>query len=295
MTLASGIPFTVSWPNMQPGLFPAPGTITGAPAVWDNNYGRPARQLQYSVGLQRQIFTNLVVEGSYVGNRGNWWQANNLVDYNALTPEYLASKGLDITNAADRAILISQVQQAGAGRFRNQLPYAGFSGANSVAQSLRPFPQFGSLLGFGAPLGKTWYDSFQMKVTKRFSHGLDFTYTYTYQKELTLGAESETGGGQVNDIFNRNTNKTISGFSRPQVSVLASQLHDPGPQRQSVALLTRLRDWNASGPCCSTPAALPIRVPELHQQSGQHASSQHLGGARTRPASVPSGLELQVL
>ena len=266
MTLAAGIPFTVSWPNMQPGLYPAPGTITGAPAVWDNNYGRPARQLQYSVGLQRQIFANLVVEGSYVGNRGNWWQANNLVDYNALTPAYLASKGLDITNAADRAILISQVQQAGAGRFRNQLPYAGFSGANSVAQSLRPFPQFGSLLGFGAPLGKTWYDSFQLKVTKRFSHGLDFTYTYTYQKELTLGAESETGGGQVNDIFNRNTNKTISGFSRPQVSVLAINYTIPA-FKGNRWLSYAARDWTF-GTVLQYASGLPIRVPNSTSNLG---------------------------
>ncbi|MEO8098696.1 MAG: TonB-dependent receptor [Acidobacteriota bacterium] len=259
MILTNGIPFTATWPNLSPGVFPAPGTITGAPAVWDNNYGRPARQHQYSIGLQREILANLVVEGSYVGNRGNWWRATNLIDYNALSTGFLTSKGLDMTNAADRTILISQVQAAGAARFRNLLPYSGFSGANSVAQSLRPFPQFGSLPGFGSPLGKTWYDSFQMKVTKRFSHGLDFTYTYTYQKELTIGAESETGGGQVNDLFNRNTNKYISSFSRPQVSVLAVNYTVPklGGNRW---LSYAARDWTL-GAVLQYASGAPIRVP----------------------------------
>ncbi len=257
--LAQGIPFTATWPNLSPGVFPAPGTITGAPLAWDQNYGRPARQHQYSIGLQREIFSNLVAEVSYVGNRGAWWRATNLIDYNAITPAMLASKGLDLTNSADRAILISQVQAVGASRFRNLLPYSGFSGANSVAQSLRPFPQFGALNGFGSALGNTWYDSLQVKVTKRFSHGLDMTYTYTYQKELTIGAESETGGGQVNDLFNRSTNKYISSFSRPQVSVLA--LNYTVPKINTNRWLSyAAKDWTV-GAVMQYSSGTPIRVP----------------------------------
>jgi hypothetical protein len=257
--LGNGIQFSAPWPNFSPGLYPAPGTITGAPLVWDQNYGRPARQQQYSIGLQREIFNNLVVETSYVGNRGAWWRVANLVDYNALTPAFLASKGLDLTNSADRAILISQVQQTGAARFRNLLPYSSFSGANSVAQSLRPFPQFGALNGWGPAIGKTWYDSLQLKVTKRFSHGLDFTYTYTYQKELTLGAESETGAGQVNDLFNRNTNKYISSFSRPQVSVLALNYTVPRVNTNKW-LSYAAKDWTI-GAVMQYSSGQPIRVP----------------------------------
>jgi hypothetical protein len=40
-------------------------------------------------------------------------------------------------------------------------PYNGFSTNDTVAQSLRPFPQFGNLPVSGNPLGKTWYDSLQ--------------------------------------------------------------------------------------------------------------------------------------
>jgi hypothetical protein len=164
-----------------------------------------------------------VVEASYVGNRGVWWQTGSLTQANVLDPSILSSTfGLNFSNAADRAILAAQVNNAAASGFRNKLPYAGFPAASSVAQSLRPFPQFGNLTNQGAPLGKTWYDSFQFKATKRYSYGLDLTFNYTYAKELQLGAESDTGGGQINDILNRNTNKQLSSNSRPNWMVLAA-------------------------------------------------------------------------
>ena len=119
----------------------------------------------------------------------------------------LSQYDLDINNAADRTILTSQITSAGAGRFRNQLPYAGFNG--TVAQSLRPFPQFTSGLGpLWAPQGKTWYDSLQAKVTQRVWHGLEAQYVFTWAKELQQGVE----GGTVNDVFNRSTEQVDLGL-----------------------------------------------------------------------------------
>ncbi len=34
------------------------------------------------------------------------------------------------------------------------------------------------------PLGNTWYDSFQLSVTQRFSHGLSFNLNYNFSKNL---------------------------------------------------------------------------------------------------------------
>jgi hypothetical protein len=222
MILSQGIPIRPVWPDMRPNLFPAPGTVSGAPPVVDQNFGRPARMLQYSASLQREISRDLVVEASYVGNRGAYWMNNNMIQPNALTPQLLAQYGLDWTNPNDRNILSAQVNSSAAGRFRNVLPYAGFPTTATVAQSLRPFPQFGDFTITGSPLGRTWYDSFQTKVTKRYAYGLDFTFHYTFAKELQLGAESDTGGGVMNDIFNRGINKQWSSNSRPHWMVLAA-------------------------------------------------------------------------
>lgn len=223
------IPLTaqqIAWPNFSSGQYPLPGQLSGPPVVVDPNAGRPARQVMWSAGFQREILPNLVVEASYVGNRGVWWQANGLVDYNALTPQALAARGLSLNNSADLALLSSTVgSQAAISRGFNSVPYPGFPTTATVAQSLRPFPQFNTGLSpLWAPLGNTWYDSLQAKVNKRLSHGLDLQYSFSWQKELTLGAEADTTGPQslqasVTDVFNRGVNKAISAYSRPLVSV----------------------------------------------------------------------------
>ena len=56
-----------------------------------------------------------MVEAAYVGNRGVWWTAPLMAsqNYNSLTPDILKSNyGLDITNAADRALLTTPISGA---------------------------------------------------------------------------------------------------------------------------------------------------------------------------------------
>jgi hypothetical protein len=58
--------------------------------------------------------------------------------------------------------------------------YPGFPAAQNLVQALRAVPQWGSVLPWlGPPVGKTWYDSMQVKVTKRYSHGLQASGNFT--------------------------------------------------------------------------------------------------------------------
>ena len=78
----------------------------------------------------------------------------------------------------------------------------------SLAQSLRPFPQYLyvgaggnelrlSLLG-GAQNGSSSYHSLQMKIQKDFSHGLWMLGSFTWQKWLTNATTTAGGGnGQI--------------------------------------------------------------------------------------------------
>ena len=91
-------------------------------------------------------------------------------------------------------------------------PYAGYPLSATVAQSLRPFPQFSSNINvYWAPLGNSWYDSAQVKVTKRYSHGLDFTSAFTWSKTLARP------GGTVNNVFNRANQRSIASFDQPVI------------------------------------------------------------------------------
>ena len=76
------------------------------------NTGRLPRTFQWSVGFQREITRNLVVDAAYVGNRGAWWVSPLLssLNYNALTPQELLSQyGLNVQNRADTTLLNTQI------------------------------------------------------------------------------------------------------------------------------------------------------------------------------------------
>ena len=258
MTLSGGLPLTpqqIAWPNFSPAYYPVAAFVGAGPtSVVDQNGGRPGRQYQWSIGLQREINRNLVVEASYVANRQIWLTNGSLVNYNSIDWNRVKAYGLNPSSTADLAILNSNITAAGAGRFRNQLPFAGFTG--TVAQALRPYPQFnGGLTPLWAPLGRAWYDSLQVKATQRASHGVDFTFTFTYSKEI------DTLSSGNFDWENRSQFKSLSSNSRPLITGLAINYLTP---RLSVnkALSWALRDWQfgsflqyASGLPFAPPAA----------------------------------------
>ncbi|MGH9658139.1 MAG: hypothetical protein ACRD96_06315, partial [Bryobacteraceae bacterium] len=246
----------------NPGIRPLPGQLNTPPQLVDRNSGRPPRVSQWSIGVQREITKDLVAEAAYVGNRGAWFQANGLVDLNALTPERIRQAGLDINNANDRTLLTSRIDspQAQAQGFR--LPYAGYPGGSTVAQTLRPFPQFDNLGVLWAPLGNNWYDSLQIKLTKRYSHGLDFTTAYTWSKNLTT---VEDQGGEtvpVNDVFNRRNQKSYSRTDQPHVFVvgLNYRLAAFGIANRNRWTRELLSGWTIGG-ILRYGSGTPIRVP----------------------------------
>ena len=258
--LQNGPPTPPPWPNLDPGQYPSAGSITSPPTAFDQNAGRPPRMIQWSFGIQHEITPNLAVEAAYVGNRGAWWEGNSLLNINALTAERIASFGLDINSSADRALLRARMDSSIAEeRGFDTPPYSDFPMSSTVAQSLRPFPQFGTLNYRWAPLGRTWYDSMQLKLNKRFSHGLDFTSTFTWQKELMMGTERA-----VNDVFNRPMNKYISGSSQPFIFVTA--LNYRLPRWGSNKILSNvLGDWTI-GTILQYSSGMPILVPTAQNQ-----------------------------
>jgi hypothetical protein len=301
MTLQTGVPFTPSpWPNLNPGQFPFPGALTPPKVAVDQNGGRPARQYQWSFGVQREIFRNLVVEAAYVGNRGVWWGAPGLIDVNGISPQRLAAVGLDPNNAADRTLLASPVNSAtAASRGFNHAPYAGFPVGSTVSQALRPFPQFTSITYLWAPDGKTWYDSMQLKATQRFSHGLTYTGAFTWQKELTVGAESNPntgtiGNAAINDVFNRSQNKYISQYNKPFVFNLSANYTVPDLKVNHLKVNNVLswvaRDWTL-GAFLQYSSGLPIESPfaqnSLNTLLLRNATSPATGSFANRVPGLP--------
>jgi hypothetical protein len=288
MYLQSGIPAQTipTWPVISAGVFPAGGaTITPnlpmGVGMLDPNAGRPARQSQWSIGVQREITHDLVVEASYVGNRGVWWQAPGLVNINAITPEILAAHGIDVTRSADQTLLTSLVTSPTAVNRGITLPYAGFPANQTVAQSLRPFPQFGTIPAIGDPRGKTWYDSLQSKVTKRLSHGLNLTGTFAWQKSLQEGVDTNA---TVNNILSSLGNsKSYSSFDQPFLFGLAGSYAIPRVHTNRF-LSYAIQDWQI-GTILQYGSGLPIPTPQaansstLNNQIFQNTLANRVPGA----------------
>jgi len=75
-----------------------------------------------------------------------------------------------------------------------------------------------------------------MKLTKRYSHGLDLSAAFTWQKTLSQGNGASNGGsagGGINDAFNRPNQKTLAGDYRPLTLVVAFNYRTPevGPNK----------------------------------------------------------------
>ena len=217
LQLSQGLQYTTAQllqASFDPGIRPQLGQINNPPNLIDPNAGRPGRIMQWNISLQREVFPNLLVEAAYVGSRAAWLNASALTAYNNLTPAMLSKAGLDINNAADRALLRSTITSAAVVARGFKLPYATFPTGQTLDQALRPFPQFGALAPSYAPLGNLWYDSLQAKITKRTSHGLTLTSSFTFQ-----GQEDTMQG--INDVFNRPNQKNVSNTSQPFMFVTA--------------------------------------------------------------------------
>ena len=262
--MRNGMPYNITFPNFDPGQYLFPGVLGSAPQAQDQNAGRPARQIQWSVGIQREITSNLLVEATYVGNRGAWWNAAGLICTNCVTPQILAAYGLNLNNAADRTLLASPVSSSVAVSRGFGLPYPGFPPSATVAQSLRPFPQYGNITNWHwVPIGDTWYEALQTKVTWRFSHGLEFGSNFTWAKQLTQGVEDDFGRGNgviINDAFNRPNQKALSVFDQPLQFVFSGTYTTPKLSSVNKILSWAARDWQI-GALLRYTSGLPIPAP----------------------------------
>jgi hypothetical protein len=237
----------------DPGIRPTPGQLN-LPSAWVHpDAGHPPRLSQWSASLQRELGRDLMVEVAYVGNRGTGFTWNQLTNLNAISLDRLGSFGLDINSTADQALLRSRLDSPLAQQRGFRAPYEGYSLANTVAQSLRPFPQFGNLTTVGAPGGKTWYDSLQIKATKRYSQGLNVTGTFAWQRE-------HTNMVPISDVFaDPDSHRTVSSLSEPMVAVLAFNYEIPAIERNRV-LRAIVSGWTIGG-IVRYASGLPIPVP----------------------------------
>src|SRR5260370_38814406 len=99
---------------------------------------------QWNLSVQKELFSNLLLETSYVANVGH----------------HLGGPDVNI----------------------NVIPLVNGRGPAAQSQTLRPFPQFNNVTLKSPPLGNSTYHALNLKAEKRYSNGLNFLANYTWSK-----------------------------------------------------------------------------------------------------------------
>ncbi|MGH9664737.1 MAG: hypothetical protein ACRD9L_09970, partial [Bryobacteraceae bacterium] len=184
--LRDGFPGSASTEELGPGFGAVP---VGSPVIFAPTYIEQERQLgyteQWNFDVQQELGWDTVLDVGYLGNAGH--------------------------------------RLPGPNTSLNQVPEALMGPGN--AQMRRPFPQFGNVSLIAPMWGNSSYHALNVKVEKRFSHGLNFLANYTFSKFIDdvpaaqeLGAES----GGIQNFYNRKAEHALSGNDVPHRLVVSS-------------------------------------------------------------------------
>jgi len=160
----------------------SPYKISSTLAYLDPKYGGRTPTFEgWSLGWQLLVTKDMTATVSYVGNQGHFLVPTGAPRgywSNQLNPEYL-SMGAALGATATAA------------NTPNGLPYATFN--NKVSQALVAFPQYSGVSDTVPAVGNSNYNSLQLFIQQRLSHGLSLMLSYTYSKAIDDVGTFRTG------------------------------------------------------------------------------------------------------
>ncbi len=151
----------------------------------------------WTIGLQWLLPSEAVLETSYIGNKGTRLMAQGYANMQQLPVKYLSLGDKLLDDVADHPEI--------------RLPYAGFEG--SVAQALRPLPQYNGASDLYPNWGNSNYHAFQAVLRKRLSRGISYLVSYTFSKALT-DTDSAVDAASVQDVYNRRLERSVASFDQ---------------------------------------------------------------------------------
>ncbi len=174
-----------------------PTLVNGRAAAYmnpdsQNGSGRLSRTYQSQVSVQQRI-GNALLEAGWISTQARHIPTTVLENLNQTPSRFLVLGDLLRRNINDPAVAAAGFQP----------PYAGFSG--TLAQALRPFPQYQLINYIDSPSGSSSYHALVAKYEQRFTSGLAFLGSYTFSKFLT----DSVGLGRLQDVDNRRAERSI--------------------------------------------------------------------------------------
>ena len=167
---------------------------------------------QFNFSLQYELIPNLLIETSYAGARGVHWVQR-----------------VDI----------------------NQEPFSyAVQGINT--QVNRPFPFLASSVGLDTANVSNWYNSFNTRVEKRYSHGLVLLANYTISHATDSGNSglstlSQQGNTRAMNTYNLRQERGVSPLDLPQKFVMSADYELPIKKSSHAWINEILGGWQVNG------------------------------------------------
>ena len=203
--LANGPTVQVSAPNPNSGL--GQGVFGTQRDVGSGN------SQQWNLTVQKTIGTNLNFEIGYLGSKN--------------THLGLAEANLNQLPASKLSLGAALLTRV-ANPYFGQIPASSSLGQATITQQqlLRAYPRFTNVELFRDNVADSEYEALQMKLEKRVSHGLTFTFAYTFSKLIddasTYFSQTIFAGPTLTtigaaDAFNRKLERDVSSGDIPRV------------------------------------------------------------------------------
>jgi hypothetical protein len=238
---------------------------------------------QWNFGIQRELPLGIYVDAAYAGAKGT----------------HLPVGGYQVDQLPDQLLSLGpQLSRQVPNPFYGTVKQGNLQTATvSQGQLLRPYPQFNGLTEQTVMIGTSNYESFQLKVQRRFAAGASILAAYTNAKLISDGTDSltgflETDGGvsAFQDFNNFRAERSLSAFDVSQRLVTSFALDLPfGSGKRYLAHLNSaasklISGWAVEG-IATFQSGFPIHVTATPNTTGS------LGGG-LRPNSTGQSANL---
>jgi hypothetical protein len=214
------------------------------------------QEQSWSLGIQHQFPWSILMDAEYIGRKGtHLYSMGYSNEFDALPPN------LADAFRADPSYYLAQVPNPLQGLLPNS---PDLSGASIPRWKLYvPYPQYsnGAASGISSsfvPWANSIYNAAQLRIEKRFSSGVEFLFSYVFQKSIddsSLGSSGYsflTGGSTTSESVARDPNnlrldRSLSVFSIPQIAQLSFLYQLPWGRRLTGWQGVVLRGWQVNG------------------------------------------------
>ena len=179
----------------------------GSPSYFSDGIG--GQYYDFNFTIEHSLTPSTLFRASYHATYGNQVQSSQ--QYNQLNPKYIPIYGNLLTQSLS-SIMSTPASNAVLAANGYTLPYAAYPLTQTLANSLEPYPQYGSISGTTNG-GHSTYNALETQVSRSMSKGLFAQVSYTFSKWLSDNTSP--------NVYAENREKDLNGSDRPHIIAIA--------------------------------------------------------------------------